>query len=182
MESSKIIASRIREIRESCNYSQVKLAKELKIDLDTYISYEENKLDIPISVIYQIAGKFGVDFADITTGTNAKLCTYHVVPRGEGRPIDRFPGYSYEDLAYNYSHKVMQPLLVTLTPSDEVHELVSHTGQEFNLVLEGTIKLIFENKEIILKEGDSVYFNSTLKHGQVCVGDKKARFLTVITN
>ena len=74
----------------------------------------------------------------------------------------------------------MQPLLVTLDPTDEAPELVSHSGQEFNLVLKGTVAVVFENNEIILNEGDSIYFNPTYPHGQKCVGNEKARFLTVI--
>lgn len=174
------IASRIRELREVCGYTAQQLANELNIDEKVYEDYENNGLNIPISVIYQIATKFGVDFTEIITGVGAKLDTYHVVKKGDGKSIDRYPGYRFEDLAFRYAHKIMQPLLVTLDPSDKPAALVSHTGQEFNLVMEGTIALVFENKEIILEEGDSVYFNPTKLHGQRCVGDKKAIFLTVI--
>ena len=174
------IASRIRELREVCGYSAEDLAKELNIDLAVYNEYEENGENIPISVIYQIASKFGVDFTEIITGVAAKLDTYHVVKRGNGKSINRYPGYRFEDLAFRYAHKIMQPLLVTLDPSDDPAALVSHAGQEFNLVLEGTIALVFENKEIILNEGDSIYFNPMHMHGQKCVGNQKARFLTVI--
>ena len=43
-------------------------------------------------------------------------------------------------------------------------------------------KLGFEyyDKEIILNQGDSIYFNPTHRHGQRCVGDQKAKFITVI--
>ena len=74
----------------------------------------------------------------------------------------------------------MQPLLVTLEPSDEPADLVTHAGQEFNLVLKGSIDVVFEDKVIILNEGDSIYFNPSHPHGQRCHGDTKARFLTVI--
>ena len=87
---------------------------------------------------------------------------------------------NYEDLAYRFSGKVMQPLLVTLDPSDEPAALVSHSGQEFNMVLEGEIVLTFDDQEFVLSAGDSIYFNPKYKHGQKCAGDKKAVFLTVI--
>ena len=74
----------------------------------------------------------------------------------------------------------MQPLLVTLDPSDKPAALVTHPGQEFNFVLEGTVAVIFDGKELILQQGDSIYFNPTHPHGQRCVGDKKAKFLTMI--
>lgn len=174
------IACRIKGIREACGYTQKQLSDELGIDEKVYADYEENGENIPISVIYQIANKFGVDFTEIVTGVGAKLNTYHVVKKGNGKSINRYPGYRFEDLAYRYAHKIMQPLLVTLDPSDEPASLVSHSGQEFNLVLEGSVAIIFDDKEIILNEGDTIYFNPTHPHGQKCIGNKKARFLTVI--
>ena len=75
----------------------------------------------------------------------------------------------------------MQPLLVTLDPHEDVVTLMSHKGQEFNMVLEGVMELNFNGKLITLNEGDSIYFNPSYPHSQRCVGDSKAVFLTVIT-
>ena len=173
------IAARIRELREVCDYTPEKLAGELHLTAEQYAGYEERG-DFPISVIYEIANMFGVDFNELITGEPSRIDTYQVVRRGKGRSISRYPGYRFKDLAFRYADKIMQPLLVTLEPSDEPAKLVSHAGQEFNLVLQGSIAVVFEDQEIILNEGDSIYFNPTYMHGQRCVGDQKARFLTMI--
>ena len=157
----KELAERIKGLRDACGYSQEQLAQELGVDIDVYKGYETDGKNIPISVIYEIANKFGVDFTEIVTGTGAKLDTYHVVKRGKGQSVSRYEGYRFKDLAFRYSHKIMQPLLVTLDPSDEPAKLVTHAGQEFNLVLSGAVAVIFDDHEIILNEGDSIYFNPT---------------------
>lgn len=179
-ERLKELTARIRELREVCGYTPEQLAKELEIDVDTYLSYENEGAGIPINIIFQIANKFGVDFNELLTGESGKLSTYHVVRKGEGRDKDRYPGYHFKDLAYRYGHKIMQPLLVTLDPSEAVADLVTHSGQEFNMVLEGVVKVTFDDSELILHPGDSVYFNPRHPHGQSCVGDTPATFLTVI--
>lgn len=179
MEQINEIAARIRELREVCEYTQEQLAEELGIPAEQYAGYEQHG-DFPISVIYEIANKFKVDFNELVTGEQSRIDTYQVVRRGKGKSISRFPGYRFKDLAFRYADTVMQPLLVTLEPTDEPAKLVSHPGQEFNLVLKGSIAVIFEDREIILNEGDSIYFNPTYSHGQRCCGDTKARFLTVI--
>ncbi len=176
----KEIAQRIAGLRDACGYSPEELAAELNLDPQVYIGYEENGEDIPISVIYQIANKFGVDFTEIITGKAAKLDTYHIVKAGEGQDVDRTPGYRFQDLAFRYNQKIMQPLLVTIDPSDATAELISHSGQEFNMVLEGSMVLRFDDKEFILHKGDSIFFNPTHPHGQKCYGDSKLVFLTVI--
>ena len=122
-----------------------------------------------------------MDFTEIVTGVPARLDTYHIVRRGEGRVVNRNPEYHFEDLAFRYADKIMQPLLVTLEPTDAPAKLITHPGQEFNLVLEGTVVLCIGEKEFQLHAGDSIYFNPTLPHGQRCGGAEKARFVTVIT-
>ena len=174
------IGARLRELREVCDYSVEALAAELGISTELYASYEENGKDVPISVIYEIANKFKVDFTEIVTGQSAKLDTWHLIRRGGGKVINRNPEYHFEDLAYRYANKVMQPLLVTLEPSDAVAKLITHSGQEFNLVLEGTVIVTLGDKDFVMNPGDSIYFNPTIPHGQRCGGDVKARFLTVI--
>ena len=174
------IGARLRELREVSDYTIEQLAAELRISPELLASYEENGRDIPISVIYEIANKFRVDFAELVTGQSAKLETYHLIRRGGGKVVNRNPDYHFEDLAFRYANKIMQPLLVTLEPADDVAKLITHPGQEFNLVLEGTVIVTLGDKEFTMTEGDSIYFNPTIPHGQRCGGDVKARFLTVI--
>lgn len=174
------LGERIKGLREACDVTIDEMAADLGIAPELYATYEATGADVPISVIYHMARKFGVDLTEILTGSNAKLDTYQVVRRGEGVTVDRYPGYHFEDLAFRYNKKIMQPLLVTLDPSDEPAEPVRHSGQEFNLVLEGSILLTFDDKEIVLEPGDCVYFNPTHSHGQKCHGEVPARFVTVI--
>jgi len=176
------LGMRIRALREACDVSDVDLAAELDIDIDRYRSFEETGADVPISVIYSIARKFNVEFTEILVGKAGRLESVQVVRKGEGRSVDRTPGYHFEDLAWRYTPKIMQPLLVTLDPADKPPtELVAHDGQEFNLVLQGAVDLVFEDQTIRLFEGDSVYFNSRYPHAQKCASSVPAKFLTVIT-
>ena len=176
----KEIGERIRGLREACDVSREDMARELEVDLATYASWEDSGSDVPISAIYHLAQHFGVEFTEILTGTAAKLDTYQVVRAGKGREVERYPGYHFEDLAFRYQNKIMQPLEVTIDPSDDPAKLVTHSGQEFNLVLEGTVVVVWGDREFRLEAGDSIYFNPTVPHGQRCGSDIPARFVTVI--
>ena len=174
------LGQRIKGLREACDVTRHDMAEDLGITVDQYAEYEETGADVPISVIFHMANKFGVDMTEIMTGVRAKLDTFQVVRRGDGREVDRFEGYAYEDLAYLFSNKVMQPLLVTLEPGAPQADLVAHNGQEFNMVLEGSMKFSFADQSMILTEGDCIYFSSHLPHAQSCAADMKTRFVTVI--
>lgn len=73
----------------------------------------------------------------------------------------------------------MEPMIVTLDPTDSIADLVTHEGQEFNLVLEGTVAVKLGEREYVLRAGDSIYFNPSIPHGQRAIG-KVSKFLTVI--
>ena len=174
------IGRRMEGLRDACGVSQEEMAQELDVSLDTYRDWEETGADVPISALYHMAHKFGVDLTELLTGTAAKLDTYHLVRWGEGKQVDRFPGYAYDDLAWRYREKIMQPLLVVLDPSDEPAALVTHHGQEFNFVLEGTVVITIGGQDLELNKGDCIYFNPELPHGQRCGGDVPATFITII--
>ena len=174
------IGSRIRGLRESCDVSVEEMASELEVPVEVYEKWEANGEDVPISAIYHMARKFGVEFTEILTGTAAKLDTYQVVRAGQGREIDRYPGYGYQDLAWRYSDTIMQPLLVTVEPDNKPAKHMAHGGQEFNYVVEGSMIVEWGDKQFLLNEGDTIYFNASVTHGQRSAGDKPAKFLTVI--
>ena len=174
------IGERIEGLREACDVTREEMAADLGVSIETYVSWEETGSDVPISAIYHIARKFGVEFTEILTGTAAKLDTYQVVRAGEGKEVDRYPGYHFEDLAWRYYGKIMQPLEVVLAPSDEPAKLVTHGGQEFNIVLEGTVIVTIDGVDHELNAGDSVYFNPELPHGQRCGSSIPAKFITII--
>jgi transcriptional regulator with XRE-family HTH domain len=174
------LGQRLAGLRDACGYSQDDFATLLGVTTGQLAAFEQTGYDIPASLLMHAAHLCKVDMAALLTGTSGHLNTYQVVRAGQGRKVDRFAGYHFSDLAYNYGSKIMQPLLVTLDPSDAPAELVSHAGQEFNYVTAGTVILVFADKEIELGIGDSVYFNPLIPHGQRCGGAQPATFVTVI--
>ena len=180
-EHLEMISGRIRELRKIFGLTKEEMAKQTGVSLAKYEEYETIGKDIPISVLYHISQIFGVDLSEILTGEPARISTFQVCRRGKGKTIDRFPGYMFESLAPRFTNKIMEPLLVTLTPGEPAAALVSHDGQEFNLVLEGSVIITFDDTEYVLEAGDAVYFDPTHPHSQKATGMEKARFLTVIT-
>lgn len=173
------MAARIRELRDICGVSARDMAAELGVSEEVYLGYEATGEDVPISVLYHLANRFGVDLNELLTGKAPHLASYSVVRRGYGMSVDRYPGYRFHSLAHTFKHKMMEPLLVTVDPQEEDPGLVTHAGQEFNFVLEGAIELLFDDKRVRLEAGDCVYFDPSHPHGQRAV-DGCARFLTVI--
>jgi transcriptional regulator with XRE-family HTH domain len=178
-EKTAHIPERIKELREILEISVMDLAKDTGIPFDTYSKYESGELDIPISVLYTIAGHLGTNITVLLTGEEARMDSAAVCRKGKGVEIERYPGYEFSSLAYNFKHRTMEPLIVTLDSSKPPVDLVSHTGQEFNFVIEGQVKVTVVKTEHILNPGDSIYFDARLPHAQSAVNGT-AQFLTII--
>jgi len=175
------VAERLRGLREACDTTPEELAERLGITVGVYMQYEDGSLDIPISVLYGAAGAFNVDLTELLTGNTPKLDTYCVVRAGQGISVNRYPGYEYKSVAFNFLRRKMEPLIVHLEhgADDPDKKLVTHPGQEFNYVIEGAVKLTLGDRDIILKRGDCCYFDPMIPHGQSAAGCD-ADFLTVI--
>ncbi len=173
------IPSRIRELREILGISTQQMAQSVGIGHDTYLQYEAGGLDIPIGVLYAVAGALSVDPTVLLTGEAPRMNTHTIVRKGHGVDIERYPGYRYSSIAYNFIGREMEPLLVTIEPDDAPPLRVMHGGQEFNYVLEGRLRITLGKNNYELSAGDCIYFDPRLPHAQSALGET-AKFLTVI--
>ena len=130
------------------------------------------------------------ELSDITTEEIAKeldvdeetRMTYFDVTRADkGFAVDRRKEYKYENLCKKFVHKKAEMFIVTVDPKeDAIPSLNSHAGQEFNYILEGSVKIFIKDNEIILNKGDSSFFDATCKHAMIALNGEKAKFLAVI--
>jgi len=181
-EQIRQIAERIRSLREIARLSVETCAQELGVPVQTYRSYESGESDIPASFLYQVAGRFHVEMSSLLTGEEPRLRLYSVTRAGRGVKVDRRRDYGYQSLAFNFIDKKMEPFLITVEPRPETEPMPTnaHPGQEFNYLLEGTLKVVIEGHEVLLTPGDSLYFDSRHSHGMRALGSSPARFVAVI--
>jgi transcriptional regulator with XRE-family HTH domain len=181
-EQIQQIASRIRELREIAGISQESFAGELSIESNLLLNYESGKTDIPVGFLLKVAHRFNMELSSLLRGDEPKLHVYSVVRKGKGLNVNRQKQYKYESLASNFIQKKAEPFVVTVAPETTHSQLEfnAHSGHEFNYLLEGTLMIVIDGHEIILNEGDSVYFDSGYKHAMKALNNQKARFLAII--
>jgi quercetin dioxygenase-like cupin family protein len=181
-EKLKAIAGRIKELRQIAGLSVEQLASGFKIEPELYQKYESGAADIPVSLLYELAQKFKVELTTLLTGDEPRLHGYCLVRKEAGPSADRRKEYKYQDLAFNFAHKKAEVFMVTVEAKPagaEIH-YNAHPGQEFTYVLEGALKIILDNHELELNQGDSLYFNSGAKHAMIALHGKPAKFLAII--
>jgi transcriptional regulator with XRE-family HTH domain len=181
-EQIQLIAARIKELREINGISAESFAHEFNISAELLLNYESGNTDIPVGFLLKSAHRFNLELSSLLRGDEPKLHVYSVVRKGKGLNVDRRKQYHYESLASNFIQKKAEPFFVSVEPEslDTALEFNAHAGQEFNYVLEGTLMIIIDGHELVLNEGDSVYFNSGYQHAMKAMNSQPARFLAFV--
>ena len=178
-EQLRQIGERLKGLRDVLDLTAQEVADTVGISLDKYEKIEAGELDITISNLMKIAHKYGVSTEELIFAESPHMKSYFVVRKGQGMSIERTKAYKYQSLVGGFVNHKADVFIVTVEPKPEAHTIYknSHPGQEFNLILEGTMELYIGGKTMVLEEGDSIYFDSTKPHGMKAVGNKAVKFL-----
>lgn len=181
-EQIKQIAVRVKELREILRVTTDEAAGNCGLTADEYRKFESGQTDIPIGILHQLAKSFGVEVSTFLSGDEPRMRAYTLTRKGQGITMERRTAYNYQALAANFINRKAEPFLVKVEPKpDNIPvEFNAHPGQEFNMVLKGSLKFYLNDKEMFLNEGDSIYFDSGLPHGMRATGNASCEFLAII--
>ena len=178
------IATRIRGMREILGYSVQKMAELTEVAEDIYRQYESGTVDLPFTFLHKCAKIFGVEITVLLEGQSAKLSGYTVTRRGKGLVTASEDGITIQDMAPMFRKKLATPYWVTYQYSAELQDkpihTTTHSGQEFNLVVKGAMRIKIGDHEEVLREGDSVFYRSSTPHGMIAIDGEDCVFLSMI--
>ena len=184
--SSKIyeVAARIRELREIAGYSQEEMAQRTEVSPEMYRLYEEGQTDFPFTFIHKCALELGVEITDLMEGKSARLTGYTVTRKGMGEVTAKETGLEIRSLAPLFKRKIAEPYFVRYEyvpeqQSRPIH-LTRHSGQEFDMILSGSLKVQVGEHIEVLHEGDSIYYDSSKPHGMIAVDGADCLFCAVV--
>ncbi len=178
------VAARIKEMREILGLSVEEMAEKTEVSAETYETYEKGESDLPFTFIHKCTMAFGVDLSDLLEGHSAKLSSYTVTRRGKGQLTAKENGIEISNMAPKFRNKLAEPYWVRYEYSEALQHRPIHTtthgGQEFDLVISGSLKVQIGEHTVILEEGDSIYYESGTPHGMIAVGGKDCVFCAVV--
>ena len=157
-EAIKQIGERLKGLRDVLDIPAEEIANLCGITLEQYEKMENGESELSVANLQKIAKEYNVSLDVLLFG------------------------YKYQSLASGFRGRKADPFIVTVEPkpADAPKERNSHNGQEFNMVLEGSMELTIGQKAVILNEGDSIYFDATQPHGMRALNDEPVKFLAII--
>ncbi len=184
-----IIGSKIKGIRESKNLSVEEIAERSGLSVDQINSIETDQNLPSLGPLIKIARALGVRLGTFMDDSDA---LGPVVCRAEEREQNSSISFSngatdarkhmeYHPLAQQKAGRHMEPFVIDINPEDAPDfQLSAHEGEEFIYVMNGEVEIIYGKDTYTLKEGDSIFYDSIVKHHVHGAPGKSAKILAVV--
>ena len=182
----KYVGERIKALREAQDMTLEQVAKLTGIDAGRLRAYEDGAAVAPIGVVIQLSRVLGSKMEGLLHGAgkvseNLTICRSGESHGGEGGGTEQ--SYSYASLTQpGTAGHLMEPFLLSFDPNVAAGVPITHDGQEFVYIVEGTIELFYDGRNYRLEQGDSAYLNSSLPHTFHGLGEREAKMLAVVSS
>ncbi len=163
---------RLRELRKSRKLSLKQLA-DMAGCSSSYLSMVENgKVDPGISRLKRIADGLNVTLVDLFQNEPTEKIILHKYERAEG--AFRGSRTRVETLVPRIKGRKMDARLAIISPGGSSEGTYRHPGEEFGLVLSGSMDLSVGGITYHLTKDDSFYFSSDQDHSFANTGQEDA--------
>lgn len=184
-QSRSEMGQRVKTLREARGLTLQVLSDRSGLAISTISKIERGLMAPTYDRFSGLAKGLGIDVAELfsTGGDVFEAGTVDVARAGKFGFLET-ENYIYEMLFTDTRNKAMTPMLGTLKPLEKMHfdRMVRHPGQEFLMVLKGTVVVQLEGQDdVTLDTGDSIYFDSGRGHLYAAAGEEEARILVVCT-
>ncbi len=183
------LGKRIKSFREKREMSLESLAETTGLSMAFLQGLEENNVYPSIGPMQKIACALGVRLGTFIDDTVTKdpiiarlddTCPDISMQNCRNNNVS----YSYVPLGKGKSDRNMEPFHITIAPLDKEAQkkekkMASHQGEEFMVVLKGELMVLYGPETYILRQGESIYYNSVVPHHVCAHGDEPAQILAV---
>ena len=166
------IGEKIKELRKNQGLNISELAEKAELSSGIISQIERDMVSPSIVTLWKIAQSLGVSvgyFFDEEIKSNVSP----VVTKKNRKTISASNNNAiYELLSQDLNRKI-EFLYITIKVGDySSKDFVTHDGEECGIVIKGSLLVKMENEEYTLEEGDSIYFDSTIPHRYINVGEE----------
>jgi len=187
--SHTIVGFKIKGMRESKKLTVEEISERSGLSVDQINSIENDEYLPSLGPLIKIARALGVrlgTFLDDNDELGPVVC------RAEERERDKSISFSngatearknmiYHSLARQKAGRSMEPFIIDIEANEEKSfKLSAHEGEEFIYVMEGEIEVAYGKERYVLKQGDSIFYDSIVEHHVHGAEGKGARILAVV--
>jgi len=194
-ESGKLAArpgAMIKAIRIENGWTLAQVSERTGLPITTLSKIENDKISLSYDKLLRISEGLGIDIGRLFGAKEPAGDNTQDAPP-TGRPIVSrdSEGIAIETGAYSHLYpaadllnKRIVPIIAELKARSlaDFGPLIRHQGEEYAIVLDGMVEFHTDlYAPLLLKRGDSIYFDSSMAHGYIAASDGLCRVLSVCT-
>ena len=184
MSDAVKIGKRIQTYREKLAMSVDDLSERAGLPAGLIQDFEDGRVAPAIGLMVKLSRALG---QRVGTFMDDQIARDPVITRSAEREEgiaphkENLPGqYSYHSLGAGKADRHMEPFFVIISPTEE-RTKSSHEGEEFVVVVSGEVELVYGKETYLLKEGDTMYYNSLVPHCLSAVGGDAKIYAVIFT-
>ena len=167
----------LKELRSHRNWTLREMNERSGIPVSTLSKVENDRLTLTYDKLLQLSERLHIPISELFAETEPAeegVTARRSIGRLEDAIRVTTPNYDYYYLCTELRRKRMVPILTRIRAKSlaEFGDLVSHAGEEYIHVLEGTIVVHTEFYDpVTLKSGEAIYIDSNMGHAYVAADD-----------
>lgn len=188
----------LRNLRKRNHWTLAAVSERTGIPASTLSRIENDHMSPTYDLLNRLSSGLSIDLSQLLTlpapqpDTLPETASAPPPEQSNRRSINRasdgevveMPGHTLRYLSSDLLNKQFTPILSEYRARSlaEFGSFMRHAGEEFLLVLEGELELHTETyAPLILKAGESTYFDSSMGHAYIARGEGMCRALSVCT-
>ena len=153
------LGRRLRQLRLRRQLSLASVAAEVGISAGFLSALERSQVSASVATLRKLTRFYGLNILDFFGAPDSHR---PLVRPAERKRLEAGSGVRMELLAWG--DRMMEPHLFRVAPGSGSGESYTHEGEEFLFVMQGKLSIALENKNYLLRTGDSFYFESSTPH------------------
>ena len=180
------LGDKIKTLRKKMGMTQKELAEQVGLTPSFISQLEKNLISPSLDSLLKLSEKLNTQpiyfLADVESGPLQKM----VIKPGERQDI-QLPALKGKDiklqlLVSDVLNRRMEPHLLTMKEGSAIgRHFYGHKGDEFAYVIEGELEVEIQDEKQIVRQGDSLYIDSTFPSKWANVGKGDAVILWVLS-
>ncbi len=177
----------LRALRTQRGWTLADVSERTDLPVSTLSKIENDRMSLTYDKLARISAGLGVDISQLFMPQVVGMSGATVNGRrsitlaGQGQAIET-DNYGHIYPAADFLNKHFVPVIAELHAHtmEEFGEMVRHPGEEYAYVLEGTVEFHSElYAPLILRKGDSIYFDSGVGHAYLNADNGPTRVLSI---
>lgn len=167
------IGNKLRKLRLNKKMTLKDIAEQVGCSIALMSQVENSNVSPPIATLAKLSKILEFKLGSLFEHEEEER--YEIVRKGQQNNSSQFiplrnkkyPHY-HESYFRKMPNKKMTPYLINLTGDTLNTASYSHEGESFIYVMKGQFELFLGSQRLDLKEGDSIYFDTSLSHHCRC--------------